>query len=213
MFTLSNSTLGIYVECKKCFWLHMNKGIKRPRGIFPSLPGGMDLILKRYFNEYRAKGEIPPLIAGKVEGKLADIPLNLNFIDRENDLKITGRLDDCLLLGRDLYIPLDHKTRGNLPENIEYSYNYYKRQMDTYTLLLINNGYKTQNSAYIVYYSPAGGELHHGFPFKVEVHKLDTDPDSVLRLFIEAKECLLKSIPASSPDCEYCNWLNQASRV
>ncbi len=84
--------------------------------------------------------------------------------------------------------------------------------MDTYTLLLMNNGYKTQNSAYIVYYSPAGGDLHHGFPFEVEVHELDIDPESVNRLFIEAKECLLKPIPVSNSGCEYCNWLNHASR-
>lgn len=68
--------------------------------------------------------------------------------------------------------------------------------MDTYTLLLMNNGYKTANFAYVVYYSPAEGELHHGIPFKVDVHKLYTDPETVHRLFIEAQECLLK--PAAS---------------
>jgi len=190
----------------------MNKNIKRPRGIFPSLPGGIDLILKEYFNGYRAKGKMPPLVAGKIEGKLADIPLNLSFLDKENDLKITGRLDDCLLIDS-MYIPLDHKTRGNLPEDIEYSYNYYKRQMDTYALLLMTNGYKTGDFAYIVYYSPAGGELHNGFPFEVDVHKLNTEPESVHRLYIEAKECLLKPAPLSSPNCEYCKWLNQASKI
>lgn len=126
MISLSNSTLGIYAECKRCFWLHMNRNIRRPRGIYPSLPTGMDLIIKKYFNVYRIKGKIPPLIAGKVKGKLADINLNLNFTDRENDLKIIGRLDDCLFMDG-VYIPLDHKTRGSLPKGIKYSYNYYKR--------------------------------------------------------------------------------------
>ncbi len=212
MVGLSNSTLSIYRECRRCFWLHMNQNVKRPRGIFPSLPSGMDLILKDYFNKYRVKGEIPPLISGRVKGRLADISLNLNFLDRDNDLKITGRLDDCLVMDSNIYIPLDHKTRGRLPGDPNYSYKYYKRQMDTYALLLKNNGYKTAGFAYIVYYSPAQGELHNGFPFKTEVHELKTEPGSVHGLYVEARQSLLKPIPASGSGCEYCQWLDQASK-
>jgi len=41
---LSPSTLNVFLECKKCFWLAQVKDIHRPRGIFPSLPGGMDFL-------------------------------------------------------------------------------------------------------------------------------------------------------------------------
>ncbi len=47
---LSNSRLGLYTECPRCFWLDMNAGIKRPDTIFPSLPGGLDAQFKRYFD-------------------------------------------------------------------------------------------------------------------------------------------------------------------
>lgn len=211
MLSLSPSTLNLYLECKKCFWLQFNQDIKRPRGIFPSLPGGIDLILKSYFNLYRAKGELPPLIAGKLKGVLADIPLNLEFIDRQNNLKIKGKLDDCLKTEDGLYAPLDHKTRGSLPGNIEYSYNYYKVQMDTYSLLLAKSGYSNKNIAYIVYYSPVKGMLHKGFPFKVEVHKLETDPDSAYRLFLEAKRCIEGAIPESNSECAFCKWGREAA--
>lgn len=63
-FGLSPSTLGLYKNCPRCFWLHINKGHKRPNGIFPSLPGGMDLVIKKYFDKY---GDSLPLeIVGKV---------------------------------------------------------------------------------------------------------------------------------------------------
>lgn len=67
---LSPSTLNLYLECPRCFWLDKIKGIKRPRGIFPSLPSGMDLVIKNYFDKYRLKGELPEEIKNKIKGKL-----------------------------------------------------------------------------------------------------------------------------------------------
>lgn len=212
MISLSNSTLNLFLECPRCFWLRFNRKISRPRGIFPTLPTGMDSVIKNYFNQYRNIGELPPLISGKVEGKLADISLNLNFVDSDSDLKITGKLDECLVLNDGIYIPLDHKTRSSLPNNVGYSQNYYQTQMDTYTLLLQKNGYTTRNQAYIVYYSPARGELHKGVPFEVEVHSIPTSPDKALLLYQSAKSCLEGELPPSSTDCEFCIWQREVSR-
>src|SRR3989344_3937655 len=64
---LSPSTgLNLFRDCPRCFWLHYNKNVHRPRGIFPSLPGGMDLVLKDYFDQFR--GSLPPELEGKVRG-------------------------------------------------------------------------------------------------------------------------------------------------
>jgi len=45
-FKLSPSALNLMKECPRCFWLAQHKVWKRPSGIFPSLPSGMDRILK-----------------------------------------------------------------------------------------------------------------------------------------------------------------------
>ena len=34
---LSATTLGLYQECPRCFWLHMRAGVKRPARPFPSI--------------------------------------------------------------------------------------------------------------------------------------------------------------------------------
>ena len=47
-------------ECPRCFWLTQHKVWKRPASIFPSLPSGMDKILKIHFDKFRDRGEIPP---------------------------------------------------------------------------------------------------------------------------------------------------------
>jgi len=67
---LSPSTLNLFIDCPRCFWLHINKRIHRPRGIFPSLPSGMDNVIKTYFDKYRKKGELPPELQNQVKEKL-----------------------------------------------------------------------------------------------------------------------------------------------
>ena len=59
-FKLSPSSLNLMKECPRCFWLHQHKVWKRPAGIFPSLPSGMDRVLKHHFDKFRDKGELPP---------------------------------------------------------------------------------------------------------------------------------------------------------
>ena len=59
-FKLSPSSLNLMKECPRCFWLHQHKVWSRPSGIFPSLPNGMDKILKVHFDKFRDKGKLPP---------------------------------------------------------------------------------------------------------------------------------------------------------
>ena len=95
---LSATTLKLFQECPRCFWLHVNKKIERPRGPFPSLPSGIDRVLKTYFDGYRQDRELPPLIRGKFEGQLSSTPLTLGFNDAGLGARLWGKLDDCVLL-------------------------------------------------------------------------------------------------------------------
>ena len=60
IYKFSPSSLSLLKDCPRCFWLAFNKNIKRPAGIFPSLPSGMDKILKVHFDKFMEKGELPP---------------------------------------------------------------------------------------------------------------------------------------------------------
>ena len=59
-FKLSPSTLNLMHECPRCFWLSTRKVWTRPAGIFPSLPSGMDGILKTHFDKFMEKGKLHP---------------------------------------------------------------------------------------------------------------------------------------------------------
>src|SRR3972149_5385822 len=69
-YKLSPSTLSLFTECPRCFWLQFRKNLIRPAGIFPSLPSGMDAVLKNHFDSFMEKGELPPELKMLDDGKL-----------------------------------------------------------------------------------------------------------------------------------------------
>ena len=212
---LSPTTLNLFLDCPRCFWLHINKGIKRPRGIFPSLPGGMDLVIKTYFDKYRLRNELPPEIKGKVEGRLfPNISIlekwrswkdtNLCYKDKILNVILSGALDDCLEDGN-FYMPLDYKTRGfDLKEDPR---KYYQTQLDCYCLMLESSGYKTKGIAYLVYYWPIEVREEGLVKFKVTPIKIRTNIEAAKRILEEAASLLSSKVPEASVDCKYCNIL------
>lgn len=214
MIRLSPSTLNLFLECPRCFWLHINEKIHRPRGPFPSLPTGMDGVIKVYFDKYREKGKLPPEIEGKVEGNLmSDLFLlnkwrnwrtGLEYENKTLGVTLFGALDDCLQYGK-YYIPLDYKTRGFAPSQAD-SKKYYGNQLDCYSLLLEENGYPVKDIGYLVYYYPQKVSEEGNVKFNVEVIKINTDTNQARKTIEQAIKTLNQPIPPHHSECEYCTW-------
>lgn len=210
---LSPSSLNLFLECPRCFWLDKNKGIKRPRGIFPSLPGGKDLVIKKYFDSYRLNSDIPPEIKGKIPGKLfSDIVTlekwrnwrnsDLCYEDKESNAMLIGALDDCLV-ENDCYIPLDYKTRGS--ELKEDPRRYYQNQLDCYCLMLEHNSFKTKGLAYLLYYWPEEVRQDGIVKFHVKPIRIETNIESAKRIVKDAVMLLSSPMPKPGASCEFCN--------
>lgn len=178
------------------------------------MPGGMDLIIKKYFDKYR--GQLPPELERKVEGKLVpDISLlekwrnwrtGLEYFDKGLNAVLFGALDDCLI-DDGLYIPLDYKTRGSAPRKGD-SERYYQTQLDAYSLLLNSNGFKTKNFAYLVYYYPSEVMDDSLIQFKTEPVKVETNLERAKQTLKEAVELLRGPMPKEHSNCEYCSWIS-----
>lgn len=212
---LSPSALNLFLECPKCFWLEYAKSIHRPRGIFPSLPGGMDLLIKVYFDKYRALGKLPPELKGKVDVQLFPDAELLNrwrnwrtglvYEDPEIGAMLSGALDD-LGVKNSLYVPLDYKTRGfDVKEGGE---DFYKNQLNCYTLLLKENNLKPAGHAYLIYYIPKDLKENGMVRFDIVPKRVDTDPQEALKVFRDAVTILKGPMPESHSVCEYCSWGN-----
>jgi hypothetical protein len=209
---LSPSALNLFNNCPRCFWLEKNKGIKRPRGIFPSLPGGMDMVIKKYFDKYRKIDQLPPETAGRMEGKLFEDlntlemwrswrNTNLCYVNNSYNAVLSGALDDCLIDG-EFYMPLDYKTRGSELKSDPRLY--YQTQLDCYCLMLEANGYKTKGVAYLLYYWPKEVKENGMVLFHVEPIRIETSCKAAEEIVRQAAVCLAGPIPEAAKDCEYC---------
>ncbi|MBI2035910.1 MAG: PD-(D/E)XK nuclease family protein [Candidatus Liptonbacteria bacterium] len=201
----------------RCFWLQFNENIKRPSGPMSTLPNGVDYTLKNYFDHWRKDGGLPPLLHDKLKGKrmrlLKDEALIAKFrsrsfgiFDKEAGAYFQGMLDDALELEDGSIIPLDNKTKGFPPG--EEAHPAYGNQMSAYTLFLRENGIKTENSAYLVYWylDHKHMDLERPLEFNVSLHKVNTNPDAALKTFREAVESLKEPMPASHKDCAFCSY-------
>lgn len=205
LISLSPSSLSLYAECPRCFWLKVNRKIDRPRGPMPTIMSGLDLVIKAYYDLYRGRKELPPIIVGKVPGRLyKEVPPWLSMGDPQTNTKLVGKLDELLEPEPGLVAPLDHKTRGSKAEDVHRAY---QLQMDVYDLLLTSSGYKTAHKAWLIYYIPDFMEDLR-FTFAVDVKEIPTDSERARNVFICAANLARGSEPKPNTECEFCRWVN-----
>lgn len=202
---ISPTTLYILLECPKCFWLKAKLGIYRPEKPVASITNGLDRVFKVYFDTYRQKKKLPPVLNGQIPGKLIDVlPKAYYYKDADTGLVFWGKLDEVIDFGDGSYAAFDHKTRGSTAPAVHPAH---QLQMDSYTLLLEENGRPTKNSAFLAYWIPKAGELHSGVPFNVEVKKITTNPARVRDLLLKVGFVLANNNPPEpGKDCIFCNW-------
>jgi len=215
-YKFSPSSLSLIKDCPRCFWLRFNKKIKRPNGLFPSLPNGMDKILKAHFDAHRDKNIMPP--------ELKKIDKEISLYDNEFLLEtwrnssrgirweddhgnvLMGAVDNILKKG-DKLIVLDYKTRGYPLK--EYSTQYYYNQLNIYNFILRKNGYKTEDFAYLLFYHPTGVSEDGNIIFHTDLVKIGISVKNAETVFNRALEILKNEIPNSSENCEYCRWAKE----
>lgn len=218
-YKFSPSSLSLMKECPRCFWLCFNKGIKRPAGIFPSLPSGMDSILKTHFDSFVGKGLPPELAQLNGEVKLFDneellkewrnARKGIQWSDGKGNI-LRGAVDNLLQKGKKLIV-LDYKTRGfPLKEDTA---EHYQDQLDIYNFLLRKNGYETEDYAYLLFYYPEKVSNKGDVVFKKELVKMSVAVGNAERIFNDALELLAKEMPSPADECEYCDWVDRCVKI
>ena len=212
--TLSPATISLFKECQLCFWLLIKKGIKRPNGVFPSLPSGMDKILKAHFDKFRVKEKLPPELS-ELSGvrllsntKQLEVWRNnrkgITYEDKELGIMQLGAIDDMLdNIGK--LIVVDFKTRGfPLKED---THEIYQSQLDIYTYLLEKNGFDVEKYSYLLFYYPEKIKDNGSVSFNTKLVKMKTNPKNAENLFRNAVSLLKQDKPPEkSEDCEYCRY-------
>jgi hypothetical protein len=210
-FKLSPSSLSLMKECPRCFWLAQHKVWKRPASVFPSLPSGMDSILKIHFDKFMEKEQLPPELCSNGDCK------NMKLFDDKEKLKIWrsnlkgisytdnegnilhGAVDNLLMKGKKLIV-LDYKTRGfPLKEDTA---EHYQDQLDIYNFLLRKNKYETEDYAFLLFYVPKEVLETGEVVFDTTLKKMKVDVKNAERIWKDALKLLEGDCPNKS--CEWC---------
>lgn len=213
VYKLSPHTLNLYSECRRCFWSCINEKKSRPSGPFPSLPGGMDLVIKKYFDLYRVKQELPPEVEELSGVKLFDDSDALNTW--RNQWKglvwknpaghlLHGALDEVLQVDDGELVVMDYKTRG-FP--LKKAPDYYTLQMEVYNALLRKNGFKTKDYAYLLFFYPREFTREGAVAFNKQLIKVSTSVAHAEQVFKEAIMLLDGQKPERSGNCVFCQWV------
>lgn len=217
---LSPSALKVFVDCARCFWLDKVKKLKTPRGIFSTLPNGMDGHIKNYFDVHRVAGIVPPELA-ELEGvtlypdqaklkkwrhwKSTDLIIQVDEL-----YTVSGAIDELLVSpDGETVIIADYKTRGYAYRDITDAYKYYTLQMSLYGKSFREYGFKVASTAQLIYYIPTGISDNGQVKFDVQLIPLPLKMDEAMVIVHKAIECLAGPKPEQSKECQYCNYATQ----
>jgi len=220
-FKLSPSTLSLMHECPRCFWLTNHDVWKRPAGIFPSLPSGMDSILKKHFDKFMEKGKLPPELCNNAnkeecknlklfdDKKLLEEWRNsrkgLWFEDKEGNI-LHGGIDNLMInKSNNKIIVLDYKTRG-FPLKDD-THEHYQDQLNIYAWLLKKLGKDVEDFAFLLFYHPKEVLETGEVIFHTDLKKMKVKPDDAESLFKKAIKLLNSECPKDS--CEWCEGVKE----
>lgn len=183
----------------------------------------MDTLLKKEFDEHRAKGTSHPL-----QADLCLVPANLPEINKWRDslrggvayyhtvhqCTYYGGIDDLWVDEKQTYYVVDYKATAkaepvtSLPDWADG----YRRQAEFYQWLLRKNGLVVSNTAYFVYCT--GDSSRSGFDnqllFNTHVIPYEGDDSWVEPTLDELQNCLLSTdIPPYQKNCKYCHFAEQ----
>lgn len=225
-FALSRSKVELFRDCARCFYLDRRLGVGRPAGFPFNLNSAVDELLKREFDDYRAKGKTHPLMA---EAGINAVPhthpeletWRSNFkgvrtLHERTNLELFGAIDDLWRdLDSDELIVADYKSTSKATEvTIDEPWQIsYKRQLEFYQWLLRAQGYKVSRRGWFVYCNgrrdlPA---FNRRIEFTIRLLPYDGDDSWVDETLMAIHTVLTAPKPPKQREgCEYCSYTARA---
>lgn len=221
MIGLSKSTLEVFQDCPRCFWMAKVAKVDRPRGPMPSIVNAIDAQMKALVEDRARTKEPVPYLNGHKESPFPDRAFVKKcrswrtfqaVINTETrSVQAWGELDDLLVDETGIVSPWDFKSKGDAPDQA-YCEKYNTLQGDMYHLLLEANGLKCSGFARFTYIWPVyqTGDI----VFLSKNIDMKTDPNRAIKVLDAAAMCLEGACPPLSPSCIYCTFVRarEASR-
>jgi hypothetical protein len=224
---LSRTKIELFVECPRCLYLDVARGIPRPGGPPFTLNNAVDSLMKAEFDRYRAASEPHPLFATvgleAVPFQHPDIDrwrhnfTGVRWLDDETGWTLFGAVDDLWKARTGELIVADYKAtaRAEMP-TAKNLYPSYRRQMDVYQFLVRRQNFEVSDRGWFVYTNGNGraGGFGDKLCFTTSMVPYDGDDGWVLDAFRRAVATIEGgAIPDSGKDCEHCPYVASASEA
>jgi len=193
----------------------MKNGLKRPPPAPYTINSAIDALLKQEFDVHRENGTAHYIIT---KYNIDAIPFKcdqinawrhnftgVQFQHKATDFLVFGAVDDVWINPAGELIVVDYKATGAKEYKI---YDSYKRQMEVYQWLLLQNGYKVSKTGYFLFakVNKQGGFAAGKLSFDLFLEPLEGDSSWVEGAIVQAKATLDGSIPPYGPECPYCQF-------
>ncbi len=231
-FRISRSKIDLFLECPRCFYLDRRLGVSRPQGFPFNLNSAVDTLLKKEFDIHRKQKTSHPLMDSyeldaipfdhKMMDTWRDTFKGVEFFHEPTNFVVFGGVDDVWqwVSGeeKDKLIVVDYKATSKTEEvtlDAEWQ-DGYKRQMEVYQWLLRQNGFPVSDTGYFVYCNgKRDREAFDGkLEFDVKLIPYKGKDDWIEKTLMDMKKLLdLDEIPKSSPNCEYCSYINSVNNA
>ena len=218
---LSRSKIALFLDCPRCFYIDNKLGTARPPGYPFNLNSAVDALLKKEFDIHRADKTTHPLMKayGLDAVPFADARMDewrdslkrgITYRHPATGFMVSGGVDDVWVNPKGELIIVDYKATSK-DEKIEALdqewHDGYKRQMEIYQWLFRQNGFKVSDTGYFVY-ANAGRDkkaFDGVLEFELTLVPYKGDDSWVEQTLLDIKKTLdSESLPAASPECDYC---------
>ena len=194
--TVSPSSLMGFIKSPHLYYLDRKENMPWPRGAFPSLPDGMDDVIKGHYDAWRSEGLPPEVRSSGVPGRphtdqalvtrlrtrgkkgLQPVVVTADVGGVLYGVTLQGEMDELLLCEDGRVAVWDYKTKGTAPKGPEDAAMWYGAQFDAYALMLEGQPekFKVYPEAFAAYYYPERevainaaqtGQINFGFRAQV----------------------------------------------
>lgn len=226
---LSRSKIDLFIECPRCFYVDNSMGTKRPP--FPpfNLNIAVDELLKREFDSHRAAKTVHPIVAKHnlklipfQHDKLEDWRDNFTGVTTTHQatgLVVSGAVDDIWIDQDGILTVVDYKATakdepitaiGDSPWDEQYT-----RQLSVYRWLLEQNGFRVDETAYLLYANASKTEPAFNNTLVFETNLIPVKTDTA---WIDATLAAIhgtlhsEEIPPCGEFCDHCTYREAAGK-